>query len=264
MRSAILALLANAIVVAVVTTRHGAAQTTAPRTAALPPGLVYLSDIAPGIQQDIRYAGANNFTGTRLPGYDAAECILTRDTATALALVQADLASTALSLQVYDCYRPERASRAMTAWVNAASTSRTMNPAYNPHVPRGRLTALGYIASRSTHSRGDTVDLTLVAIEPVQRFARPDATAIACTAPIEVRQPDPSVDMGTAYDCFDPRSNTRSPEITASQREWRTRLVRAMRQHGFVNYDKEWWHFTHRTGGGPSYDFPIPPRPRVP
>ena len=84
----------------------------------LPPGFVYLRDVDPSIVQDIRYATANNFVGRPLPGYDAPECILRRDAAEALRRVQADLASVNLGLKVYDCYRPERAVRAMWDWAH--------------------------------------------------------------------------------------------------------------------------------------------------
>ena len=77
----------------------------------LPDGLVYLRDVAPAIAQDIRYAGSNNFVGRPLDGYGAAECILRRDVAAALARVQTDLAGSGLALKVYDCYRPTRAVR---------------------------------------------------------------------------------------------------------------------------------------------------------
>ena len=89
----------------------------------LPPGFVYLRDVAPGIAQDMRYAGANNFTGRPLPGYDAAECVLRRAAAEALARVEADLAGQNLGLKVYDCYRPTRAVAAFARWAQAAPTT---------------------------------------------------------------------------------------------------------------------------------------------
>jgi len=225
--------------------------------ARLPGNLVFLRDIDPSIQQDIRYATARNFTGAPLPGYIAAECILTRPTADALARVQSDLKDSSASLKVYDCYRPRRASRAMSQWLRGGSDT---NPSYNPHVRRNSLRQQGYVAETSTHARGDTIDLTLVQIEggaaaPVVGDGRGP-----CNGPVQGRESDNSVDMGTSFDCFDPKSFTRSSQLTNEQRRWRTLLLRAMERHGFRNYFREWWHYTHDSGAGASYDFAIEPR----
>src|SRR5689334_4938933 len=93
------------------------------RAAQLPPGFVYLRDVAPDILQDIRYASLDNFTGRKVPGYDAPECILQRRVAEALAKVQADLRERSLGLKVYDCYRPARATRAFLRWIGDDSAS---------------------------------------------------------------------------------------------------------------------------------------------
>src|SRR5262245_21052362 len=115
---------------------------------ALPAGFVYLRDVDPTIAQDIRYAGADNFVGRPLPGYEAAECILRRDVAAALKRVQADLAASGLSLKVYDCYRPARAVRAMATWVNDGR-SEAATKRYFPKLAKSSLLRAGYIASRS-------------------------------------------------------------------------------------------------------------------
>src|SRR4029079_2407594 len=129
---------------------------------ALPEPLVYLRDIDPSIVQDMRYAGRDNFTGAPVPGYAAAECILTRRTAQALAIVQSNLAGRGLSLKVYDCYRPARAVTAFMRWARSATEDLTTKR-FHPRLRRDQL-PFHYIASRSAHSRGHTVDLTLVAI----------------------------------------------------------------------------------------------------
>jgi zinc D-Ala-D-Ala dipeptidase len=128
---------------------------------ALPAGFVYLRDVDPTIMQDIRYAGSDNFVGRPLPGYEAAECILRRDVAAALKRVQADLAASGLSLKVYDCYRPTRAVRAMAAWVNDGR-SEAATKRFFPKLAKSSLLRAGYIASRSRHSAGTTIDLTLM------------------------------------------------------------------------------------------------------
>lgn len=222
----------------------------------LPPSLVYLRDVAPSVIQDMRYASPRNFTGAVVPGYEAAECILTRATATALAQVQADLVPRGLSLKVYDCYRPERAVRAFVRWTREPGEQTSRSPQYHPNVRRSALISLGYIAYASRHSRGDAIDLTLVELpEP----APPPGSLLAgdCTGPVDRRAPDTGVDMGTAFDCLDPKSATAHAAITPGQRIWRTTLVEVMHKRGFQNYAREWWHFTYGEGGGQSYDVPV-------
>jgi zinc D-Ala-D-Ala dipeptidase len=222
---------------------------------------VYLRDVDASILQDIRYAGADNFTGRRVPGYQAAECVLLREVAQALSRVQKALLPRGLSLKVYDCYRPPRAVSAFIDWVLREDTDPSLKR-YHPHLERRQLIGLGYIAAVSRHSRGDTVDLTLVRLPPlpVPAFRR-DGVYGDCTAAVEARSPDNGVDMGTSFDCFDPMSHTNAPAITPAQRRWRRTLVEAMAQHGFENYRKEWWHFTYMpTKSGPAFSEPIVPR----
>src|SRR5499427_8809527 len=230
--------------------------TTAQR--ALPPGFVHLRAIDPTIAQDIRYAGSDNFVGRPLPGYQAAECILRRDVAAALKRVQADLAASGLSLKVYDCYRPTRAVRAMAAWVNDGR-SEAATKRFFPKLAKSSLLRAGYIASRSRHSAGTTIDLTLMRTGAAPAAAFDPAAAYGpCTAPLAQRSPDNAVDMGTSFDCFDAASYTASAAISAEQRRWRNVLVAAMRKQGFTNYDHEWWHFSYAgSAGAPAYDFPI-------
>jgi zinc D-Ala-D-Ala dipeptidase len=232
---------------------------------ALPKPLVYLRDIDPTILQDIRYAGADNFTGARVPGYGAGECVLLREAAEALARVQRGLAARSLSLKVYDCYRPQRAVRAFVAWVREgdAGLADPLLRRFHPNVDRGRLIEEGYLAAVSHHSLGDTVDLTLVELpaKATAPFSR-DARYGACTAPAQDRAPDNSVDMGTGYDCLDPLSHTRAPAISAAQARWRQTLLEAMAKEGFRNYRREWWHFTLApTPGRRAFNVPIAPRP---
>lgn len=224
-----------------------------------PPALVYLRDVDPTIEQDIRYATAANFTGDSVPGYQAAECLLTPATAAALRRVQVGLAPRGLSLRVYDCYRPERAVRAFIRWTRQPSDDPATKDFY-PRTRRADLISLGYIAAVSAHSRGNTVDLTLVPRGAAVRSQLSTAGQHDCTLPVNERGSDGSVDMGTSFDCFDEKSATASPDITPEQRKPRDLLLRAMEAGGFRNYRREWWHFTYGDGAGPSYDVPIMPR----
>jgi D-alanyl-D-alanine dipeptidase len=227
---------------------------------ALPGGFVFLRDMDPTIIQDIRYAGPNNFVGRPLSGYRAAECVVKRRVALALKSIQQELAPQKLSLKMLDCYRPVRAVHDMAVW---AQNGREI-PAerrYNPAFRKADLFRLGYIASYSGHSTGIAVDLTLVDLnaDNSPQFD-PDKAYADCTAPANARAPEASVDMGTGYDCSDLKAHARARSVTPEQRRWRNLLVAAMAKQGFVNYWKEWWHFSLPGAGGPAYDFPITAR----
>jgi D-alanyl-D-alanine dipeptidase len=238
---------AASLIVGIVLLRAAAAQ-------GLPSQFVYLRDIDPTIAQDIRYAGSNNFVGHPLPGYEAPECLLRDAAARALASVQAALAADGFGLMVYDCYRPTRAVRAMLGWAATGPAGRT-DERFFPHVPKEALLAHGYLARRSSHSTGLAVDLTLVA---TGQSAATGMAAGPCRGPA-----DGSIDMGSSFDCFDPKSATASPDIGAAARQHRMLLVAAMQRRGFVNYSREWWHFGFARDRGPrtAFDFPIGARP---
>jgi zinc D-Ala-D-Ala dipeptidase len=194
----------------------------------MPAGFVYLRDVEPTIIQDMRYAGVNNFVGRPLRGYHAAECVVKREVGALLKSVQEELALQGLSLKMFDCYRPTRLFR------------------------------LGYIATHSGHSTGAALDLTLVDLKADNSAVFDPAREYGdCTANVNLRAPDGSVDMGTGYDCSDVKSHTSAKSITAAQRRWREKLVLVMARRGFVNYSKEWWHFSLPGAGRQAYDFPI-------
>jgi D-alanyl-D-alanine dipeptidase len=224
------------------------------------PDLVYLRDVDPSIRQDMRYAGQDNFTGHPLPGYRAAECLLRRPVALALKRVQVELARDDLSLKVYDCYRPARATAAMARWArNPSATPDTRR--FYPSLRKSNLFH-GYISSSSAHSRGVAIDLTLVPRHaPAPARFDPAAHYSSCIAPVAQRAPDDSIDMGTGYDCFDTKSHTRSPGLNAGQRAARERLRAAMTRHGFKNYFREWWHYSYPAADpGVAFDVPIEKR----
>ncbi|MEN3349499.1 MAG: zinc D-Ala-D-Ala dipeptidase [Bradyrhizobium sp.] len=227
----------------------------------LPDAFVFLRDIDPTIIQDIRYATANNFMGRPIAGYGGAECVVKREVGLRLKAVQQDLARQKLSLKMFDCYRPARAVADMVAWSkNGRETAAERR--YNPAFSKADLFRLGYIATHSLHSTGAAVDLTLVDLTADNSAKYDPAKDYAdCTAPAAARAPEGSVDMGTGYDCSDAKGHTAASTITPAQRRWRTMLVAAMARQGFVNYAKEWWHFSLPGAGGRAYDFPIA-RPR--
>src|SRR3954453_16893 len=234
---------------------------TAATAQSLPSGFVYLRDIDPTIIQDIRYATANNFVGHPLAGYAAAECVVKREVGLRLKAIQQELAREKLSLKMFDCYRPQRAVTDMVRWSrNGKETvaERRFNPAFR----KADLFRLGYIATYSGHSTGSALDLTLVDLSADNSATfDPARTYADCTAAVDKRAPEGSVDMGTSYDCTDLKGHTNSAAITPEQRRWRMTLVAAMRKQGLVNYWKEWCHFSLPGCGGQAYDFPIT-RPR--
>lgn len=236
---------------------------TAPSNAGeMPQDFVYLRDVDPTIQQDIRYAGGGNFTGKKVEGYEAAECVLLRPAAEALKAVQADVKAKGLTLKVYDCYRPARAVSAFVDWAKQPDDPKAKT-AYYPNLPKSALFP-DYIATRSGHSRGATLDLTLVPAETAgEAQAEAEVKPRGCTAPQKRRAPDGSLAMGTSFDCFDVKANTAALSLSAEERQNRDLLVEAMQARGFENYPLEWWHFTLQPEPYPEtyFDFPIEPRP---
>jgi zinc D-Ala-D-Ala dipeptidase len=226
----------------------------------LPATFVYLRDIDPTIIQDIRYASSNNFVGRRLAGYDAAECVVTREVGLRLKAIQQQLLPRKLSLKMFDCYRPARAVADMAAW-SRDGTETLAQHRYNPAFAKQDLFRLGYVATHSQHSTGAALDLSLVDLRTDNSATfDPHKSYADCTAPAAQRAPEGSIDMGTGYDCSDASAHTASSAITPAQRRWRNQLVAAMASQGFVNYSKEWWHFSLPGAGGAAYDFPIRPR----
>jgi D-alanyl-D-alanine dipeptidase len=180
--------------------------------------LVDVRQRAPSIAVEVRYATRDNFTGAPLPGYCDGRALLLPGAATRLARVQRSLRPRGLGLKVFDAYRPARASRAMVRWARRTG--------------RDGLLSGGYIAGRSNHNLGTTVDLTLVRLGS-----------------------GAELDMGTAYDAFTPRSAT----LRARGRVLRNRLALedAMEALRFRNYRREWWHYDSLRPGPRRLDVPI-------
>jgi D-alanyl-D-alanine dipeptidase len=211
-------------------------------------GMVDIRQLVSDIAQDIKYAGSGNFVGAPVDGYEAPYCYLKREVAEALARVERSLRARHQRLRIYDCYRPARAVAHFMRWAADPADLKT-KPAHYPDLDKPQL--LGeYIAPVSGHSRGATLDLTLLQC---------DAAGADCRA----------LDMGTDFDFFGTRANTDSPEATATQRANRHLLRDAMAAQGFRNYPMEWWHYAFQPEPAPGvlYDVPVTapeqPVPRV-
>lgn len=190
--------------------------------AQLPEGFVYVDDVIPDIQIDLRYCSHNNFVGQPIDGYEGDVCILSAQATNALKAVQDELRKDSLSLKIFDAYRPQRAVDHFWKWAKQVNDT-IMKQQFYPNVDKRNLFKEEYIATRSRHSSGSTLDLTLVNLK----------TGV-------------DVDMGTPYDFFGVESWILHEDLTKEQKANRMLLQTIMRKHGFRNYSKEWWHFTLR------------------
>jgi len=208
----------------------------------MPAEFVDAATVVEGLAVDMRYFGTDNFVGARIDGYEAPRCLLVRRAAAALAAVQRDLARLGFGLKVFDCYRPGRAVAHFVRWARDA-TDVARKADYYPDIDKRDLFRLGYIAERSGHSRGATVDLTLV-----RRQAGQGTGDVAG-----------EVDMGTPFDFFSPKSWPADKHVSEEAQRNRALLAAAMTRGGFRPYDKEWWHFTLANEPFPHtyFDFPV-------
>jgi D-alanyl-D-alanine dipeptidase len=224
-----------------------------------PADFVDLADVDPTILSDIRYSGQHNFVGRPIAGYREPRCLLTSKAAEALRQVQSAARARSYTLKVYDCYRPQRAVDDFVRWAGRPDEQQ-MKPEFYPGVAKSALFDQGYIGTPTAHSRGSTMDLTLVATPPrAQRPYLPGEPLVPCTAPQALRFPDNTVDMGTGFDCFDPLSHTLDSRITGAARSNRLLLKQLMRDGHFTNYANEWWHYTLAGEPYPDtyFDFPV-------
>lgn len=200
-----------------------------------PSGFVDVAAQVPNLAVDLRYFGTNNFIGDKIDGYERPRCLLSAPAAAALAAVQRDLAERGLGLKAFDCYRPQRAVAHFVRWAQDLGDTRRKVDFY-PDVDKRDLFREGYIAERSGHSRGSTLDLTLIR-----------------------RADGGELDMGSPFDFFSPKSWPSDKGVSSQARANRALLAEAMTRHGFKPYDKEWWHFTLANEPFPDtyFDFPV-------
>ncbi|MEV6048755.1 M15 family metallopeptidase [Streptomyces xanthochromogenes] len=230
----------------------------APRPKA-PREFVALRTVDPSIIQEMRYITPHDFVGEPIDGYRQPLCILTRPAAEALHRAQLTLLRRGYSLKVYDCYRPQRAVDHFVRWAKDLDDER-MKAEFYPRVDKSRLFTDGYIAEKSGHSRGSTMDLTIVKLPALPtRPYHPGQRLVPCYAPKGQRFPDNSLDMGTGFDCFDTLAHTDDPRVQGVQRANRQFLKSTLAAQGFVNLPEEWWHFTYQPEPFPStyFDFPV-------
>lgn len=224
----------------------------------IPDGFVEIREVIPDIILDLRYLTNNNFLGVPVDGYKAEKCYLTKAASDSLAKVQAELRKFNLSLKVYDAYRPQRAVDHFVKWAKDLSDTLTKKEFYST-VNKDRLFIDGYIAEKSGHSRGSTVDLTIVPIPLPSQPAFDADKQCECYQSMEERFKDNSIDMGTGFDCFHSLSHTENPELSPQQRANRLLLTSLMDKYGFKDLAEEWWHFTLRNEPFPAtyFDFEI-------
>lgn len=200
-----------------------------------PSGFVLLSDVIPHIVQEIRYFSSYNFIGERIDGYEEPCALLTREAARALKAVSNEMIVQGYRLKIFDAYRPANAVRYFVLWGIEDQDIR-MKPYFYPELEKQELFAKGYIASQSSHSRGSTVDLTLLDMKTGKE-----------------------VDMGSPFDLFSELSHPDCRDVTDEQYENRMILKDAMVRNGFVPIECEWWHFTLEDEPYPDtyFEFPV-------
>ncbi|MES2626389.1 MAG: M15 family metallopeptidase [Pseudomonadota bacterium] len=200
----------------------------------MPANFVYLRDVIPDVVEDVRYFSADNFVGERIPGYEAARLLITAEAASSLMAVQQYLQHVGLGLKVFDAYRPARAVKFFKEWSQNPQDIRKQ-AVYYPNLEKSAIFAAGYLVEFSSHSRGSTVDLTII-----------DASGA-------------ELDMGSCFDFFDLSSWTASQAVSAQQRANRLLLRSVMLMNNFIPVEEEWWHFTLKNEPYPLawFDFPV-------
>jgi len=201
----------------------------------MPKGFCLLKDSVPDAVLDIRYASSYNFVGKQIDGYEAPVALITQQAASALRKVSKELNKKGYRLKIYDAYRPQRAVDHFLRWAKDPSDT-LMKSVFYPHIQKSTIFSRGYVARKSTHTRGSTLDLTLVDISTGK-----------------------DVDMGGSFDFFGGVSHTLTDKITGTQQQNRLILRDAMVRHGFKPVQGEWWHFTLRNEPYPNtyFDFPV-------
>jgi D-alanyl-D-alanine dipeptidase len=200
-----------------------------------PSGFVLLADMVPGIIQEIRYYSTYNFIGDRIDGYEEPCALLTKEAARALKSAANEAFVQGYRLKVFDAYRPVSAVKQFILWGIEDQDVR-MKPYFYPELEKQELFSKGYIAKRSSHSRGSAVDITLLDMKTGKEL-----------------------DMGGPFDLFSEVSHPDCRTITDEQYENRMTLQKLMVRNGFNTLDCEWWHFVLKDEPYPDtyFEFPV-------
>jgi D-alanyl-D-alanine dipeptidase len=230
---------------------------------AIPSDFVEIRTIDPTVKVEARYASNWNFMGRPVVGYGANKCYLTKKSAIAISKAQKRLRKKNLSLLAFDCFRPARAVADFVAWTKNSKDSE-MKAIFYPDEAKESLIERGYIADRSGHSRGSTIDLTIIDTRKLKPAVKawPELQFREEKTDCRSQQTISStgqLDMGTMFDCFSVLANTLNPEVSPDSKANRKILLDAMESSGFSNYEKEWWHFTLKDEPFKDayFDFPI-------
>jgi D-alanyl-D-alanine dipeptidase len=224
-----------------------------------PEDFVNIKEVIPDVIVELRYFGNHNFIGRRINGYNSEICYITKAAADSLSKVQEELKKFNLTLKIYDAYRPQTAVNHFVEWAKDLSDT-LMKKEFYPTVDKKNLFKDGYIADRSSHSRGSTIDLTIVPIPVPEQEKFADLNNLCeCYLPLEKRFKDNSIDMGSGFDCFHSISHTINNDLELNQRINRLLLKTLMEKYGFKNYPLEWWHYTLKNEPYPDtyFDFLI-------
>ncbi len=215
-------------------------------------GFVYLHEIDPTILTSLRYSSDENFVGTPVDGYKEPVVILTKQAAEALRNVQQEIQNDGYSLVVYDAYRPQQAVNHFMRWSEDIE-NQSKKFQYYPRVNKADVFKLGYVAKRSGHSRGSTIDLTI--INKGQKLHKIQEKSRKLLDGYEIKLlDDGTLDMGSSFDLFDEASHFENNLIEENFKQLRTYLKTVMEKYGFKNYSEEWWHFTLKNEPFPADD----------
>ncbi|CAF4407713.1 unnamed protein product [Rotaria sp. Silwood2] len=209
----------------------------------LPSGFVYVHDIIPDIQISLRYASEENFMGHVVNGYLSNVSIMTKAAAVALKQAQSLAKENSYELVIYDGYRPQKSVNQFFNWSQNLNDSQIKKSFYYPRINKEDTFELGYIAEKSGHTRGSTIDLTLILLgKHVQSPLKAIERNLTDNSKI-LYLDDGTIDMGSSFDLFDEASHTNSTLVNKAYQERRIMFKNLMEQVGFINYDREWWHY---------------------
>lgn len=186
----------------------------------IPNSFVNLKEQIPNLEIDLRYYGSHNFLGRPVKGYEANKVFISKEAASALVQIQKELNAQGLGIKVFDAYRPQQAVNNFKEWALDIADTAAKKEFY-PDVDKRNLFKLGYIAEKSGHSRGSTIDLTIINLKDKKEL-----------------------DMGTGFDYFGEPSHHDYSNLSPRQKANRKLLKDIMEKHGFKSIEEEWWHYT--------------------